>query len=75
MGKRLDAVKHSEAAIWAETAVTALFVLVSGTGALYLLDFVKLTDASRIWAGRTLGAFSVLALIYIAYNSSKIRSK
>lgn len=76
MGKRIEEAKGrlSVPVLWAETAVCVLFVIVSAVGALYLLDFVKLTDSSRLWAGRTLGAFSILALIYLAYNSSKVRS-
>ncbi len=77
MGKRLEAARErlSVPMVWAETAVAVLFVLVSAIGALYLLDYVKLTDGSRVWAGRILGAFSILTLIYLAYNSSKVRGK
>lgn len=70
MGKKLDATK-SQAQVYGEAVVCVLFVIVSAIGALYLLDLVKLTDVSRLWTGRVLAAFSLLALFYLSFKANQ----
>lgn len=57
------------AAVVAESAVWAAFVIAAGFGSMSLLNVVSLTDATRIIAGYALGAFALLAFLYTVYKS------
>lgn len=54
-----------------EAVLIVVFIIVSAVGSLYLLDLIKLTPEARLWAGRLLGAFALLALFYLSYQAHR----
>lgn len=54
----------------AEAAFMALFVIVSAAGSLHMLGFISITEQAQSIVGYALGAFSLIALGFIAWKSA-----
>lgn len=75
--KRKDSMsdkKISQAWVIGETLIWSVFIIVMAMIGLYMMKVVKLSDHTVIWLGRVSLAFSLLALLDLAYIASRQRS-